>query len=461
MKQRIDNAVSALSNDMVATLQKWVRIPSEKKPPEDDAPFGKPLREMLRVALGDAERLGLRVRDFDGYIGDVEMGDGEQTMGILTHLDIVPAGDGWRRDPFGAEIADGRIYGRGTTDDKGPAVAALFAMKAVLDAGFVLKNKVRLILGCDEESGWEDIRYYQDRVNMPDFGFSPDAQYPVINTEKGILQIKLSMRLSGEEGASIPVYSVKSGERPNVVPGLATAEIGYDDVDGLSARLQESGLSVFAEPLENGHVLLTSIGTAGHAAMPQHGKNAAGQLLLALQAIGAGGGCRAFLECIADGVGLDYTGKGFGIDGADSVSGPLTLNLGVLHIAGGRAEAMIDIRHPVLMSADAIVKMIGMRVAEAGIKIEVNTAKNPLHVPKESKIVRELLSVYHEVTGLPAYTIAIGGGTYSRSMDHCVAFGSNFPDDPDLAHQAEENIEIEKLLLNARIFANAIVRLAC
>ena len=460
MRQRIDDAVSALSNDVVETLQKWIRIPSEKKPPEDDAPFGKPLREMLDVALQDAERLGFRVRNFDGYIGDIEIGDGEQTMGVLAHLDVVPAGDGWVHNPFGAEIIDGKIYGRGTGDDKGPAVAALFALKAVKDAGLPLKKKVRLILGCDEESGWEDIRYYQERVDMPDFGFSPDATYPVINAEKGILQMKLAAKLSGEEKADRPVFQVRSGERPNVIPGLATAEIGCDDIQGLQKELQETGLPVVAERLENGHVLLTSTGMAGHASMPELGKNAAGQLLLALKAIGAGGGCRSFIECLTDGIGLDSSGKGLGIDGADSVSGPLTINLGVLRMTNDRAEAVIDIRHPVLMSADAIAKMISMRVLEAGIKVEVTTAKAPLHVPAESRIVRELLSVYHEVTGLPPYTIAIGGGTYSRSMDQCVAFGSNFPGDPELAHQAGEYIEIDKLLLNVRIFAHAIARLA-
>lgn len=461
MKQKIDAAVLALRDDVVDTLQKWIRIPSEKKPPEENAPFGKPMREMLSVALSDAKRLDMRVRDFDGYIGDVEIGDGEETMGILAHLDVVPAGDGWQQDPFGGEIIDGKIYGRGTSDDKGPAVAALFAMKAVLNAGLVPKKKVRLILGCDEESGWDDIRYYKEHVDMPDFGFSPDASYPVINTEKGIEQMKLSAKFAGEAGAKIPVYEVISGERPNVIPGLATAEIGYDDLPALQSKLLETGLNVTAERIENGHVKLTSVGAAGHASMPHLGVNAAGQLLLALQAIGAGGGCRAFIECLASGIGLDYTGKGFGIDGSDSISGPLTLNLGVLRIGQEGAKAMLDIRHPVLMNSEMIAKILGMRVKEAGIKVEITTYKAPLHVPAESEIVRALLGVYHEVTGLPPYTVSIGGGTYSRSMDHCVAFGSSFPDDPDLAHQAGEHVALDTLMLNVRIIAHAIAKLAC
>lgn len=460
MNAKIDAAVAALRGEVIETLARWIRIPSEKFPPEDGAPFGKPLREMLTVALRDAEALGMRVRDFDGYIGDVEIGEGEETMGILAHLDVVPAGDGWSVDPFGAEIRDGEMYGRGTQDDKGPAVAALYAMKAVLDAGIPLKRKVRLILGCDEESGWDDIKHYQKHTAMPDFGFSPDAEYPIINTEKGIEQIRLTATLSGEAGAKIPVYSVTAGERPNVIPALAHAEIGYEDVDALNAALARTGLAVTAERLDGGRAKLTSKGAAGHAAMPENGKNAAGQLLLALKAIGAGGGSRAFIEALADGVGLDYSGKGFGVDGSDTISGPLTMNLGILRIDEGNAMAMLDIRHPVLMNGEMIAKILGMRVKDAGIHVEIAEYKAPLHVPAESFIVRSLLDVYHEVTGNEPYTIAIGGGTYSRSMDNCVAFGCAFPGTEELAHQADERVNLDDLMINVRIFASAIAKLA-
>ena len=461
MHRELDGAVEALRGDIIETLQKWIRIPSEKLPPEPGAPFGAPLREMLTMALADAKRLGFATRDFDGYIGDVEMGQGDETMGILAHLDVVPAGDGWTVDPFGGEIIEGKLYGRGTSDDKGPAVAAMFAMKAVLDAGFVPKKKVRLILGCDEESGWDDIRHYQKHVAMPDFGFSPDAVYPVINTEKGIEQIRLTASFGGEEGAKIPVYSISSGERANVIPGQAVAEIGCEDIAALEEALLETGLDVRAEKLAGGRVKLISTGVTGHASMPQHGRNAAGQLLLALKAIGAGGGCQAFINCLADGIGLDSTGKGLGVDGSDTISGPLTLNLGVLCVENGEGMALLDIRHPVLMNAEMIAKIIGIRVKEAGLKTSIVIMKAPLHVPAESEIVRSLLAVYAEVTGNEAYTISIGGGTYSRSMDNCVAFGCTFPGDPDLAHQAGEHFDLDKLLLNVRVFAHTIVRLAC
>ncbi|MCL1796597.1 MAG: Sapep family Mn(2+)-dependent dipeptidase [Clostridia bacterium] len=456
----LDQAVESLRPEIVETLSRWIRIPSEKLPPEPDAPFGRPLREMLVTALSDAETLGCRTRDFDGYIGDAEIGAGNETMGILVHLDVVPAGDGWAMDPFGGEVQGDKLYGRGTSDNKGPAVAAMYAMKAVQDAGVHLKKKVRLILGCDEESGWADIRHYKSRVAMPDFGFSPDAVFPIINTEKGILQLTLSAALAPEDGASIPVYSVHAGERPNVIPGLAKAEIGCEDFESLRRELNGTGFDVTAEKLPNGRIQLISTGVQGHAAKPGDGKNAAGQLLLALSALSAGGGSRAVIRKLADSIGVAYDGAGLGIDGSDAISGSLTLNLGVLRIADGRLHAMIDIRHPVLMSAEMIAKIIGMRLRDVNISVDVAQQKAPLHVPEESFIVQSLLFVYHRLTGCEPYTIAIGGGTYSRSMENCVAFGSTLPGAQDLAHQANEHISIDNLMLSVRIFAHAIVALA-
>lgn len=458
---KLDMAVEALRAQVIETLTRWMRIPSVEQEKEPGAPFGKPMKEMLELALSDAEALGFRVRNYDGYIGEAEMGAGLETMGILAHLDVVPAGDGWETDPFGALLSDGKLYGRGASDDKGPAVAALFAMKAVLDAGLKPKKNVRLILGCDEESGWEDIKHYKTKTQMPDFGFSPDAVFPVINTEKGILQLKLTATFPGEEGAELPVYSVQAGERPNVIPGLATAMIGCADMDALAKKLAETGLDVVCEPLQDGRARLISTGAAGHASMPSQGKNAAGGLLLALDAIGAGGGSRAVIRRLAESIGMEYTGEGLGIDGADTVSGPLTLNLGVLRIENGTLTAHIDIRHPVLMSPEMIQRIIGMRLADVGVSMEVLDSKAPLHVPKDSFIVQSLLDVYHELTGLEPYTVAIGGGTYSRSMDNCVAFGVTFPGAADLAHQAGEHIDLDNLMLAVRIFAHAIERLAC
>ena len=460
MNERIDRAVEALRPQVTELLCKWIRIPSEKQDAQEGAPFGAPLKEMLETALADAAALGFRTRNFDGYAGDAEMGEAGEVMGIVAHLDVVPAGDGWKHDPFGAQLEDGVVYGRGTTDDKGPALAGLMAMKAVQDAGVPLKRRVRLILGCDEECGMEDMAYYRQHADLPAFGFSPDADYPVINTEKGICTIGLSAELPGEAGAEYPVYSVEAGERHNVVPGMAYAQIGCEDLQALQEKITATGYDVTIEPCAPGRVRLVSKGVTGHAAFPYHAKNAAGQLLLCLKEIGAGGGSRAVIERLAETIGMTYDGAGLGIDVRDTVSGELTMNLGVLRINGQSASAALDIRYPVLASAQQICKMIGMRLAEAGLHAELLNDSEPLHVPADSFIVRELLDVYHRVTGKESYPIAIGGGTYSRQLVNTVAFGCNFPGETDLAHQAEENISVDKMMLNIRIFAHAIAALA-
>jgi succinyl-diaminopimelate desuccinylase len=220
--KELDTILEGLKGPMISTLQEWIRVPSLKAEPEPGAPFGPVLRQMLDKAMADCRELGFAAETFDGYIGHADMGEGEDedALAILAHVDVVPVGFGWQKEPFGAQIEDGKIFGRGSSDDKGPAVAALYAMAAVKQAGIPLKRKVRLILGCDEESGWEDIAYYKKVATMPRMGFSPDAGYPVINIEKGLYGLELRAAPS-EKGLRVLSFDV--GERPNVVPGQATA----------------------------------------------------------------------------------------------------------------------------------------------------------------------------------------------------------------------------------------------
>ena len=183
MDKRLGTLIDSYRDEFVAKLQEWIRVPSVKGDPAEGAPFGPEIGRMMKLAMKTAEEMGFSVRAFDGYACDATLGDREDVLGVLGHLDVVPVGDGWERDPFGAEIADGRLVGRGTADDKGPAVAALFAMKAILDAGIPLSRKCRLILGCDEECGMEDLTYYEKKIGLPALGFSPDVNFQLINTE--------------------------------------------------------------------------------------------------------------------------------------------------------------------------------------------------------------------------------------------------------------------------------------
>ena len=240
--EQLDAIVEAMRGELLETLKRWISVPSVQGPAAGPgAPFGAENRRMLDMALADGRRFGFETRDIDGYAGDISLGEGEETLGMLCHLDVVPAGDGWDTDPWTATEKDGKLYGRGCMDDKGPAVCALFAMRAVKEAGIPLKHGVRLILGCDEETGMSDMRYYASKMKMPDYGFSPDAEFPVINIEKGGVHMRIAKAVANDEGAALPVYSLYAGERPNVVPAEARAAVGLTacTLEELTARVEQ------------------------------------------------------------------------------------------------------------------------------------------------------------------------------------------------------------------------------
>ena len=451
---RIEEILLQYREEMMETVQKWVRIPSVKGEAAPGAPFGTEARKALDTAMADCEKFGLKTQIFDGYAGHADLGEGNtrDALAILAHLDVVPVGDGWTKEPFGGERVDGKIYGRGTSDDKGPAVAALYAMRAVKEAGIPLRRKVRLILGCDEECGSSDMAYYKKVTEMPRSGFSPDADYPVINIEKGGSHVRFVGELSPE---GLQVLSMQVGERTNVIPGFASALVEGDEA--LAAKAEEAGKRLgfpVTATVGNGAVILETTGLTGHAAFPSHGKNAIGQMLLLFKELGSQG---ALLE-LADAVGMTYNGENLGIAMRDDVSGELTGSLDIIRIENGKVEAVMDVRYPVLFHPGRMYELLNQRLQY--LKAEDAGTRPPHFVSDKTELVQELLEAYHEVTGGEKRTIAIGGGTYAQSMEEGVAFGALFPGETEMAHQADEYITEESLFQNARIFARAIIRLA-
>jgi len=453
--KELNRIMEDLRKEFIDIIRRWIRVPSVKAEAAPGAPFGPQMRQALDVAMADGRSMGFDVRDINGYAGDVRMGPlGVEPLGILAHLDVVPAGDGWKWDPFGAEMLGDRIFGRGTSDDKGPAVAALIAMAAVKRAGIPLKREVRLILGCDEETGMGDMVYYAAHADLPKTGFSPDASFPVINTEKGLLQVELRSSAAAE---GLFVEKIEVGERFNVVPGLGIALVHGDEA--LRERIRqlsgEMNLAVEAEKAGAGLVRILSTGISGHAAYPEATRNAIGQLLLLLRALGVTG----ILKTLADCVGIEYDGSSLGILCRDEISGPLTCNLGILRYNKDGCYATLDIRYPLLANADRIIDSLSAALGPA-VSITTPSHKPPHHVAKNSPLVTALLNAYHEETGRQRECVAIGGGTYARCLEEGVAFGSAFPEDIELAHQADESLSIDAMMLNVRIFANAIIKLA-
>lgn len=454
MDAKLNAIIESMHDEMIDTLQKWIRVPSAKGEAAPGAPFGKEVRSMLDMALADCEQMGFKTQNFDGYIAHADLGEGsdEDALAILAHLDVVPEGDGWKYPPYGAVIENGRMYGRGTSDDKGPAVAALYAMKAVKDAGIPLRRKVRLILGCDEESGWEDIAHYNKVATMPRMGFSPDASYPIINIEKGICRLELHGVLSNE---GLQVIAFNNGERPNVIPGRASALVAGDAATVAQAEAAAKKLDIPAEVhLTDKGVSITVTGISGHAAYPETARNANGEMLLLLRELGVQGD----LRLLADKIGLDYKGEGLEVSVSDGISGYLTCNLGIIRADEGGVYATLDIRYPVMTNPDMIIKNVSASLP--GMRVDAMEVKEPHHVPAGSELVQNLLDAYHEVTGYERKCLYTGGGTYARSLQEGVAFGASFPQDEDLAHQANEYADIEGLYKNIKIFALAIVKLA-
>ena len=452
MKQRVCELIDSYREQYVEMLRRWVRIPSVKSGKEPGAPFGREIRRMLDTAMADARGMGFDVRDFDGYACDVTLGDAEEKIAVLGHLDVVPVGDGWTKPPFEALIENGRIYGRGTNDDKGPALAAMFAMKAIREAGIPLKRSIRLILGCDEEEGWEDMAYYGTHEQIPDIGFSPDASFPLINTEKGMLGLELRAP-AAETG--LKILETATGDRVNVIPGECRALVeGGEEIAGRArAYAEKTGLPYTAEVTDRG-VLLTATGIPGHSAYPEGRRNAIGMMLLLLRELGAEGP----VATLAEAVGTESDGRSLGCACRDEVSEGLTCNMGILRLENGCWYGTLDMRCPV--SADQ-EKLREAAVAHLpGFEVKTTIMKPPHHVPAESGLVRSLLAAYEEETGLKGRPMSTGGGTYAKVLKQGVAFGALFPDEEDLAHQADEYECIDRLMLAMKIYANAMIRLA-
>ena len=463
MREDLNQRIDQLKDDIVKSTQKLIQAKSVEMEAEEGMPFGPGVNEALETALQIAGLLNLKTKNVDGYAAHVEVGEGEELVGVLCHLDVVPEGKNWTYPPYGGEIHDGKIYGRGTIDNKGPAVAALYALKAIQDCGYQPQKRIRLILGTDEESGWQGLEYYFQHEEKPTVAFSPDAEYPVIFAEKGIMIFKLHQEFSPEKSDGIEIKSIKGGNAPNMVPDYCEAVIHSNDPELIKVKLSEftAETGYQLELLEDGATIkIESHGVSAHGSLPADGKNAISQLMLFLNRLEIKNQPGRLIKFYCDKIGMEYYGESIGCALSDEISGQLIFNVGVIEVDQSKAELLINIRYPVTLDSKEVYQRISQELDQTGIKIEEKEDKKPLYVEKDDPLVTKLMQVYREFTNDQREAIAIGGGTYARVIDKAVAFGPLFPGQPELAHQKDEYIGIDDLILNTKIIANAILELA-
>ena len=453
----LNERVLAMKDDLLACLQENLRIPSVEGESAEGAPYGVACRESLDHVLKAAEKLGFRTENVDGHVGWAEYGEGEEMIAVLGHLDVVPAGDGWSFDPWGGEIKDDRIFGRGTMDDKGPSIAALFALAALRDSGMPLKRRIRILFGCNEETGARDLKYYlANGGEIPVMGFTPDAEYPVINGEKGIINVTYghSYKQTGE----LKLLSIRGGTAANVTPAYAAAKIGCSPE--LAKRLAQLYAPSMKFSLRDYGVKVEAFGVSAHGSTPWQGENAIGRLVQALDNLPFEGEVQQFIHFLATKLGMETNGKSAGIYLQDDVSGELTLNWGTLNADEEKLSMIINYRFPVTKEYSDCAPILDALFAEAGFTKEKEAFKNKLYMSADCDLVKILLKVYKEHTGIDGKPVCIGGGTYAKSLPNILAFGPIFPGDVVREHKPDEFIEIPKLMKNAQIIASAMYEMA-
>lgn len=434
-----------IENDFHQALMELVNVPSVINEDGDGFPFGKEIDNALKKTLEICEELGFRTYcDPQGYYGYAEIGAGEDMIGVLGHLDVVPAGNEWTQSsPFQATIKDGKMYGRGTQDDKGPTLAALFAVKALMNLGVIFKKRVRFIFGTDEETLWRCMKRYCEIEEIPSMGFAPDSVFPLVYAEKGLLQLTL-------EGQNETNLRVTGGNAFNAVPD--TARYGGPKQADLRTALDELGFPYETEDNE-----ITVLGKSVHAQVAEKGINAINRLLIVLKQIGYTSNT---IEFINDLVKEDPFATAIFGDCEDEASGKLKFNVGKIELNEDIERLSIDIRIPVTANKEEIVAKLSAAAQEYGLEYSEFDFLKSIYVPKDHFLITTLMGVYQEVTGdLVSEPISSGGATYARAMDNFVAFGAVFPNQTKTEHQPDEHIELEEMFKAMLIYAKAIYQL--
>lgn len=462
-KAEIEKYIEDHKDEMFADIIKLCEINSEKSEAKEGMPYGVGPYEALVLTDKMSKEYGFKTKNYDNRVLAVDFNDKGTQLDILAHVDVVPAGEGWKEtEPFKPVIKDGRIYGRGTSDDKGPVIASLYAMRAIKELGIELSKNVRMIIGSDEECGMSCVKYYYTVEKEAPMTFSPDGAYPVVNIEKGKMDGKFSAKFDADK--NLPrIISINAGTKSNVVPPKAVML-----VEGLSAEAVKAvaaevskATGVDFEVKGSDKLEITALGANAHASTPDNGKNAITALLQLVTKLDFAKSKQIELlhnlyELMPHG---DTKGEAIGIAKSDEKSGALTLAFSIFNADEEGFEGVFDLRAPVSAEPKFLLDTCKERFAKAAITFHTDSMIAPHEVPEDSDFVKTLLKCYEEYTGLDGYCIALGGLTYVHDLKNGVAFGAVFPGTDTRMHGADEFAVVDELVASAKIFAQAIVEL--
>lgn len=434
--EKLENNFSEFLNN----LDRVVSIPSYYQEDSTKYPFGENIQKVLEEMIDICKELGFRTYiDSEGYYGYAEIGSGEKLVGVLGHLDVVPPGDlsKWENEPFKPVIKDGKYYGRGAQDDKGPTLVAIYALKTLLDCGFKLKYRVRFIFGTDEENLWRDMPKYVEKEEIPTVGFTPDSKFPLIYSEKGLLQCKLIAK--NESGLVF-----KGGDAFNSVPS------------NIIVPKNEELMKVLLElnyEFKDKDEVIEIVGKSVHAQVAETGINAINRYMHALTKLGKETKSGKFIT--ENLIGYDFAEPIFELV-KDEHSGELKFNVGKIEFTEENEILMIDMRIPVTYDKEKIVETLSRKAKEYGFEYIQHDYLKSIYVPLDSELITTLMSAYQEITGdMESQPVASGGATYARAMNNCVAFGCVLPGSPKTEHQPNEYIILDDIKKAMKIYMKA------
>lgn len=433
--------------NMIKDLSDLVKHNSEYS--EDEKPFGSENKKVLEEAIRIMNDKGFETENVDYYACSGQIGQGDKTIGLVAHLDIVPAGEGWDTDPFTVTKKGNRLYGRGVADDKGGAVASMYALKYLKETNYPLKKKVKLILGCNEETGSECIKHYVEKYGSVDMGFTPDGSFPGIYAEKGMIGGLF-------EGPS-KIISIKGGDARNIVCKKVECVVPLNsfDVNKFSKYLEEHEIKFEIHNDDNTKIVV--YGVAAHASTPDEGVNAINFLMEALYNSDFND---EYVNFFHKYVGLDLHGESLGMEALKDDVTNTSVNIGMISKEDGFIKATMDMRFPIKTHVSNVNEVLN-KVSDKTCKLSLDKGIEPLYFDKSLPMIKALKKAYEDCTGdRQSEMLAIGGGTYAKSMNNIIAFGCAFGDESNNhIHDANESVDIDELKKQVEIYVEAIKNL--